>query len=50
MNRIKINAEQLHCPTCGTIIPAGQSTCQNSNCRTNRPMKNKVLLKKIALV
>jgi predicted nucleic acid-binding Zn ribbon protein len=47
MKSQKIISEQLHCPVCSTIIPAGQTKCPNPNCPTNKPLRGKLRIKTI---
>lgn len=32
-------ADQLHCPSCGSVIPNGSSKCTNPQCPTNKPLR-----------
>jgi predicted nucleic acid-binding Zn ribbon protein len=41
MKSIKITSDQLHCPTCGTVIPKGQTKCPNPKCPTKKPLHDK---------
>ncbi len=38
MKKTTITAGQIHCPSCGTVIPVGQTKCPNPNCPTNKPI------------
>ena len=42
MKQSSITADQLHCPSCGTVIPQGQTKCSNPNCPTNKPLKGEI--------
>ncbi len=44
MKKLKIHADQINCPRCGTIIPKGQSKCPNPNCPSNKPLHDKHLV------
>jgi hypothetical protein len=41
MKPLTITADQLHCPSCGTVIPKGQTKCPNPNCPTKKPLHGK---------
>jgi aspartate carbamoyltransferase regulatory subunit len=45
MKSLKITAEQLHCPSCGTVIPKGHTRCPNPNCPTNKPIHSETGVK-----
>jgi hypothetical protein len=42
MKKNSITSDQLHCPTCGTVIPQGQTNCPNRNCPTNKPLNSEI--------
>lgn len=50
MKSIKITSDQLQCPSCGTVIPKGQTKCPNPKCPTNRPLHGKAKSKTTTFV
>jgi predicted nucleic acid-binding Zn ribbon protein len=52
MKLIKTTSDQLHCKSCGTVIPKGQTKCPNPKCPTNKPLhdKTKTTIRKMKLL